>query len=98
MRVLSMGDKSMSEMSFRLVDHFDSEAPALSVDHMGDGMFVVTETLEHGQTERICLTVAQIAELYTRASKIYGTRGVSDMAKGSFAPESVASHTSSTPG
>lgn len=77
----------MSEMSFRLVDHFDLEAPILSVDHMGDGMFVVTEKLEDGQTERVCLTVAQVAELYTQASKIYGTRGMSDMAKGSFASE-----------
>jgi hypothetical protein len=77
----------MSEMSFRLVDHFDSDAPILSVDHMGDGMFVVIEKLEDGATERVCLTVAQITELYTRASRIYGTRGMADMAKGSFAPE-----------
>ena len=77
----------MSEKSFRLVDHFDSDAPILSVDHMGDGMFVVTEKLEDGQSERVCLTVAQIAELHMRASKIYGERGMSDMAKGSFAPE-----------
>ncbi len=77
----------MSEKSYRLVDHFDSDAPILSVDHMGDGMFVVTEKLEDGQSERVCLTVAQITELHMRASKIYGTRGMSDMAKGSFAPE-----------
>jgi hypothetical protein len=73
----------MREVSFRLVDHFDPSAPVLSADHMGDGMFVVVEQLEDGQSERVCLTVAQIAELYRRASLIYGTRGISDMASGS---------------
>ena len=77
----------MSEMSFRLVDHFDPDAPSVSADHMGDGMFVVTEKLEDGQTERVCLTVAQITQLYTRASKLYGGRGVGEMSQGSFAQE-----------
>ncbi len=65
-------------MSFKLLDHFDPDAPIVSADHMGDGMFVVIETLEDGQTERVCLTVAQISELFTQASKLYGARGLSD--------------------
>ena len=76
----------MSEMSFRLVDHFDSEAPILSVDHMGDGMFVVSEKLEDGQTERVCLTIAQIAELHLQASQIYGRCNIAEVAMGAFAP------------
>jgi len=61
----------MTETSFDLVDHFDSDAPAIIADHMGDGMFVLTEALENGQSERVCLTVAQISELHTRASALY---------------------------
>jgi hypothetical protein len=70
----------MTEMSFNLVDHFDSDAPSVSADHMGDGMFVLTETLDDGQTERVCLTVAQISELFTRASVLYSSRAVKDEA------------------
>jgi len=70
----------MREVTFKLVDHFDTSAPVLTADHMGDGMFVVAEQMEDGQTERVCLTVAQIAELYRRANLIYGGRGVGDMA------------------
>lgn len=64
----------MTEMSFSLVDHFDPDAPAISADHMGDGMFVLTEALEDGRTERVCLTVGQISELFTRANFLYGAR------------------------
>lgn len=62
----------MPEMSFRLVDHFDPDASTVAVDHMGDGMFVLVESLEDGHSERVCLTVGQISELYARASLIYG--------------------------
>ncbi len=72
----------MKEMSFRLVDHFDQDAPAISVDHMGDGMFVLTEALEDGHSERICLTVGQISELYARANLIYGAEDLPAAATG----------------
>lgn len=70
----------MTEMSFSLIDHFDPDAPDISADHMGDGMFVLTETLEDGQTERVCLSVAQISELFTRASVLYSSQAVKDQA------------------
>lgn len=75
-----VGGIDMTEMSFSLVDHFDPDAPTISADHMGDGMFVLTETLEDGESERVCLTVAQISELFTRASVLYGSRTVKDEA------------------
>jgi len=77
----------MSDLNFLLVDHFDSEAPALAAEHMGDGMFVITEKLEDGLSERICMTIGQIAELYATASSLYGQKGLADVARGSYCPE-----------
>ena len=65
----------MQETSFSQVDQFAPGAPTVSADHMGDGMFVLTEALEDGQSERVCLTVGQIAELFMRAKVLYGAQG-----------------------
>jgi len=70
----------MAEMSFGLVDAFDAEAPLVSADHMGDGQFVLTERLEDGKVERVCLTVAQIDELYARVCELYGDTNLSRIA------------------
>jgi hypothetical protein len=70
----------MTDMSFTLVDSFDTDAPAISADHMGDGLFVLTEQLDDGKCERVCLTVAQIDELYARVCELYGERDLARMA------------------
>lgn len=66
----------MIDMSFTLVDSYDADAPIVCADHMGDGLFVVTEQLDDGKFERVCLTVAQIDELYARVCELYGDRNI----------------------
>ena len=58
-------------LSFYLPDA-DEEAPIVRADDIGDGTWLLTETIEDDEAESVCLTFAQLSYVYARACERYG--------------------------